>query len=620
MGTGLIAVSGAGVGLPNVGDGSGIVPGSPTGTSSVYTFASLPNAASSPVGTIEYTSDQGLVVSNGSIWTNLAGGAINVLNFGADPSGLTDSTAAIAAADAAAFAAKGYVFFPAGTYSIKLPTGGVGGQSILASGASWIGVGRNLSILKSVAGTYLNAQKMIYFLNKSNFQVFGMGFDMSLVTGPTGSVCSFILVYGSTNWAIDNCSFTGISVYMLGVYANGGDKWAIRNSYFYMPSPTGIGANQAINIQVNSGTHTVSQNVCIGTGIFTGSSNGSFIDNLVTGWAYGGGIVLGVPPCNLTGIKVIGNTCVNSGAYGVDVNNTYPDGIECWGQQSLIIGNVCSNNSGAGITASGYGTNVIGNQCVNNGQQQASGCGINIFATQKSGTYGLTITGNVCTDTQVVKTQKYGYGEFGNGVTPLNSTLTGVQITGTAGQISWSSMSYSPLAVGAQILVTGAFGGTGSITGYSSPSIYLVSATNGTSTATLTQINGAALVTTAGTPTGLTYNFAFIQGLLASNNYLIGNATNQTYIQGVAPLLNFSLGGLALSYGSPIPAGGDQSIALTATSTANFGMYFGSGAPTIAAAQGSIYLRSDGSSNVTRAYINNSAGSGTSWTAINTVA
>ena len=45
--------------------------------------------------------------------------------------------------------------------------------------------------------------------------------------------------------------------------------------------------------------------------------------------------------------------------------------------------------------------------------------------------------------------------------------------------------------------------GTGSITGFASGvgagSTYKVSATNGTSTFTLTQINGTALVTTAGT-------------------------------------------------------------------------------------------------------------------------
>ena len=48
------------------------------------------------------------------------------------------------------------------------------------------------------------------------------------------------------------------------------------------------------------------------------------------------------------------------------------------------------------------------------------------------------------------------------------------------------------------------------------------------------------------------------------------------------------------------------------------GIYSGSGAPTISAAQGSLYLRSDGSSTSTRAYINTDGG--TTWTSVTTAA
>jgi hypothetical protein len=54
------------------------------------------------------------------------------------------------------------------------------------------------------------------------------------------------------------------------------------------------------------------------------------------------------------------------------------------------------------------------------------------------------------------------------------------------------------------------------------------------------------------------------------------------------------------------------------SSTANFGVFFGSGAPTLSAAQGSLYIRSDGSATNNRAYINTN-GSAT-WTAITTAA
>ena len=87
------------------------------------------------------------------------------------------------------------------------------------------------------------------------------------------------------------------------------------------------------------------------------------------------------------------------------------------------------------------------------------------------------------------------------GTTP---TMTSVAITGTAGQFSCTC---TALAVNQPVTISGTYGGTGSITGYANPTTYFVSATNGTSTFTLVAggNGGTALVTTAGTPTGLTY-------------------------------------------------------------------------------------------------------------------
>lgn len=85
---------------------------------------------------------------------------------------------------------------------------------------------------------------------------------------------------------------------------------------------------------------------------------------------------------------------------------------------------------------------------------------------------------------------------------PGTAILASVTITGTAGQFSCAA---STLVVNQQVLITGTFGGTGSITGYASGNIYKISATNGTTTFTLQTQAGAPIVTTAGTPTGLTY-------------------------------------------------------------------------------------------------------------------
>lgn len=67
-----------------------------------------------------------------------------------------------------------------------------------------------------------------------------------------------------------------------------------------------------------------------------------------------------------------------------------------------------------------------------------------------------------------------------------------------------------------------------------------------------------------------------------------------------------------------IPAGGTAGAGYLLSSTANFGIFFGSGAPTLSAAQGSLYLRSDGSSTSTRMYVNTNGS--TTWTAVTTAA
>lgn len=65
-----------------------------------------------------------------------------------------------------------------------------------------------------------------------------------------------------------------------------------------------------------------------------------------------------------------------------------------------------------------------------------------------------------------------------------------------------------------------------------------------------------------------------------------------------------------------VVAGG--AAAFLMTTTAGLGIYVGSGLPTVSAAQGSLYIRTDGSSGTTRMYINTNGTTG--WTAVNTVA
>ena len=77
-------------------------------------------------------------------------------------------------------------------------------------------------------------------------------------------------------------------------------------------------------------------------------------------------------------------------------------------------------------------------------------------------------------------------------------------------------------------------------------------------------------------------------------------------------------GRVAAFSATAIPAGGTAGAGLRVSSTSNFGVFFGSGAPTLSAAQGSLYLRSDGSSTSNRMYVNTDGS--TTWTAVTTAA
>jgi hypothetical protein len=121
-------------------------------------------------------------------------------------------------------------------------------------------------------------------------------------------------------------------------------------------------------------------------------------------------------------------------------------------------------------------------------------------------TTGALPTGLVANTTYYVATVPSSTTLTLSAETPVSSALAGVAITGVAGQFSCTAATKT-LVVGQSVIISGTLGGTGTITGYTSPTTYYIVATNGTTTFTLsTTPGGAGVVTTAGTPTGLFYD------------------------------------------------------------------------------------------------------------------
>jgi hypothetical protein len=96
-----------------------------------------------------------------------------------------------------------------------------------------------------------------------------------------------------------------------------------------------------------------------------------------------------------------------------------------------------------------------------------------------------------------------------------------------------------------------------------------------------------------------------------------GAATSVTSLAATGSVTAASLsatGNVTADSNVALVAGGASAFIATNTAV-GMGVYIGSGAPTIAAAKGSIYLRSDGSSTSTRLYVSDGS---TTWIAVTT--
>ena len=101
-------------------------------------------------------------------------------------------------------------------------------------------------------------------------------------------------------------------------------------------------------------------------------------------------------------------------------------------------------------------------------------------------------------------------------------------------------------------------------------------------------------------------------GPVASDNGFVGDITGNVTGNVTATTVS-ATGNITADSGVAVVAGGASAFLATASLV---GIYVGSGAPSVAAAKGSLYLRTDGSSGSTRAYINTDGSTG--WTNITT--
>jgi hypothetical protein len=147
-------------------------------------------------------------------------------------------------------------------------------------------------------------------------------------------------------------------------------------------------------------------------------------------------------------------------------------------------------------------------------------------------------------------------------------------------------------------------------------------------------VGAAGLVSTTGNVTGgniltggaisaagnITCGFINATGNISlTGNVIAGNLTspNAANVLGNIQGGNFRTDGQAVVMSATAPPIGGIAAYLM-SSTANLGVFFGSGAPTLSAAKGSLYLRTDGTTTNDRMYVNTNGS--TTWTAVTTAA
>lgn len=211
----------------------------------------------------------------------------------------------------------------------------------------------------------------------------------------------------------------------------------------------------------------------------------------------------------------------------------------------------------------------------------------------------------------------------GSGTVTINGTATG-QITLNRSTTIGAALTYGGVTLANAVTGTGnmvlsagpTFTGSPALSTPTATSVALGGCTIGANALCATgtaNISGATTIGGAITYGGVTLTNA-VTG--TGSMVLSTNAALTTPAIGAATGASLSItGGVTAYNATAIPAGGTAGTGEKFSSTSNFGVFFGSGAPTLSAAQGSIYLRSDGApfynTNGTTGWASLASGSGT---------
>lgn len=371
------------------------------------------------------------------------------------------------------------------------------------------------------------------------------------------------------------------------------------------------------------------------------------LEKFTTG-QYNNGFGLGAGTGLLTGSK----NCYFGNSTGA--SQTTNDGVCAFGYEALynnLGGNNCAFGTNAGRALVNGSDNIfIGDEAGSTSTSQAGTCtnsivvGSDAFALvsnhirignsshttgQIFGTIAMHGAGNVATNTIAGLNAALSVSGASNtlyGVTSGYSLLAGYDNTGIGIATLYSATSaYRNTAVGVSSLLSKVTGygctsggwGSGILTTGDLNTYWGYSAGAKITTGTLNTFIGNEAGNNAAQLATATNSTAIGSGAYttASNQVVIGDTNvTSTVLRGAVTTSGELTCRTAVT---TLPAGGGLALSIGGD-VASRGIYWGSGAPSAAAAQGSLYLRSDGSTTNDRMYVNTDGS--TTWTAVTTSA
>ena len=175
---------------------------------------------------------------------------------------------------------------------------------------------------------------------------------------------------------------------------------------------------------------------------------------------------------------------------------------------------------------------------------------------------------------------------------------------------------------GGNVKSTGIMSATGNVTGGNISSLGLITIAGNVIAGNINTAGGVSSTGNVNSGNVLTGGVVLATGNVTGGNVNTGGVVSATGNVAGGNVLSSAVvsavGNATILSGTAVPAGGTTGAGYKFSSTANLGIFFGSGVPTLSAAQGSLYLRTDGSSTSTRMYINTDGA--TTWTAVTTAA